>query len=70
MQFGYHCCRSWEWEQAYKTRGSFRPSFLVSQPVTPGWTVALRSGWAAARRRGSVVIIAAGPSVAKEACKT
>ena len=40
-----------EWEQAHKTRGSFRLSFLVSQPVTPGWTVALHSGWAAARRR-------------------
>ena len=22
MQFGYRCCRSWEWEQAHKTRGS------------------------------------------------
>ena len=49
-QFGYHRCRSWEWEQAHKTRGSFRPSFLVFQSVTPGWTVAVHCCAATAQR--------------------
>ena len=46
-------------------RGSCRLSFTASHSVNPGWTVALHSGWVAARRRRSEIIIAAGPSVVK-----